>query len=258
MKLIKEDNVMFDELEEVTEKPTSLLAEYAIKHKAKLIKLSVIFIVILVAVSAIFIKGYTNAKDKYLAEIADLEAEIAILNDRIQQYENASREVNVAVISSNIQGIGELATIENDYTDVMEYEDVKKVFKVKLGFTKASLLVKWEGIIKAGIDLAQVELKEDKAAKVITVILPQAKILSHEVIDESIEVLEQKNGLFNKLKVQDYIDASTITHDHMEQRAIENGLLDKAIENAKPLLTGIINTGAVKEAGYTIQFEIAK
>lgn len=250
---------MFDELEEVAEKKSGLLAEYAIRHKAKLIKLSVVFLVILVAVSAIFIKGYTNAKDKYEAEIDVLEQKILELEDEILRYIALTREVKIEVISSEIREIGELATIENSYTDVMSYSDAKKLFKkFEIGFTRSSLIVKWDGIIKAGIDLKQVELKEDEIAKVITVVLPQAKVLSHEIIDESIKILEEKDGLFNELKTKDYIDASTITHDHMEKRAIENGLLDKAIENAKPLLTGIINTGAVKAAGYTIQFEVAK
>ena len=41
----------------------------------------------------------------------------------------------------------------------------------------------------------------------------------------------------------------------MEQRAIENGLLDKAYENAKAIIYKLIDTGVVEELGYTITFK---
>lgn len=41
----------------------------------------------------------------------------------------------------------------------------------------------------------------------------------------------------------------------MEQRAIENGILDKAYNNAEEIIYKIINAGVVDELGYTITFE---
>ena len=41
-----------------------------------------------------------------------------------------------------------------------------------------------------------------------------------------------------------------------EQRAIENGILDKAFDNAKELIEKTINNSEVKEQGYKIRFVI--
>ena len=42
----------------------------------------------------------------------------------------------------------------------------------------------------------------------------------------------------------------------MEKRVIENGLLDKALENAEAIIEKLINNDVVQEAGYTIRFEV--
>jgi len=42
----------------------------------------------------------------------------------------------------------------------------------------------------------------------------------------------------------------------MEQRAIENGILDKAYENAKEIIEKLVNNDVVQEQGYTIIFEV--
>lgn len=41
----------------------------------------------------------------------------------------------------------------------------------------------------------------------------------------------------------------------MEERAIENGILDKAFENAKNIIRKIIDNDLVEERGYTVCFE---
>lgn len=41
----------------------------------------------------------------------------------------------------------------------------------------------------------------------------------------------------------------------MEQRAIENGILEKALENAKKIIYKLIDTDVVQELEYTITFE---
>ena len=63
--------------------------------------------------------------------------------------------------------------------------------------------------------------------------MPKARILSHQIDKDSIETLDQKDGLFNPVKVEDVRTFDSVSQDAMEERAIENGILDKAFENAK-------------------------
>lgn len=70
--------------------------------------------------------------------------------------------------------------------------------------------------------------------------MPKARILSHQIDKDSIETLDQKEGLFNPVKVEDVRNFDSVSQDAMEERAIENGILDKAFENAKNIIRKII------------------
>ena len=105
------------------------------------------------------------------------------------------------------------------------------------------------------MDISKVTAEVNESEKKIVVHIPKAEILSHEVDDESIETLDEKDGLFNKLKI-DIRAFDANSKDAMEKRAIENGLLDKALENAKAIIRKLIDNDIVKELEYDITFEV--
>lgn len=226
-------------------------------NKKQLIKIGGTIAVILCALLIVFSKAQSSAEKKYMDRIAELEEQLA---DPIVVYEEASSEVDISVINANIQDIGELATIEYLYTDAGKFEDSAELFgkELKWSFTTKSFVAKWDGVIKAGIDISEVVAEEDAEAKEIVVYLPEAKILSHEIDEESIETLDQKNGLFNPVEVEDVRKFDAISKETMEEKVIENGLLDKAFENAKEIIYKLIYTDVVKEQGYTIRFDLAE
>jgi hypothetical protein len=216
----------------------------------------VIFIVVCVAaVIFVFLKGYSTAKDKYAEVIEELEEENQQLSDPVAVYETASKEVDIHAINTEIQDIGELATIEYMYTDAAKFEDSKQLFGRDVPMTTKSFIAKWDGTIKAGIDISQVIAEENKKDKEIVVHIPKAEILSHDIDSDSVETLDQTNGLFNKVDVEDVREFDAVSKDAMEQRAIETGILDKAFENAKKIIEKLIDTDVVEEQGYTIVFE---
>lgn len=61
--------------------------------------------------------------------------------------------------------------------------------------------------------------------------------------------------MFNKLSVEDVREFDAISKEAMEQRAIENGLLDKAFSNTKDIIYKIVDTDIVEELEYTITFK---
>ena len=86
--------------------------------------------------------------------------------------------------------------------------------------------------------------------------MPNAEILSYEIDNNSIETLDEKDGLFNPVKVEDVRQFDTVSKDAMEDRAIENGILDKALKNAEDIIEKLVNSDVVQEQGYTIKFEV--
>ena len=150
-----------------------------------------------------------------------------------------------------------MATVEYLYTDAGKFEDPARLFgkEVPFSFTTKSFIAKWDGVIKAGVDVNEVTVTVREFSKEIIVHIPQAKILSHEISEESIETLDEKNGFFNSIKIDDVRAFDTVSKEAMEQRAIENGILDKAYENAKAIIHKLVATGIPEEVEYTITFQ---
>lgn len=229
-----------------------------IQKKGKKFVVLIVVAAVVVIVLGIFYKGYSSAKEKYEATIKQLEEEVDRLSEPVAVYEEAAKEIDIAVINAEIRDIGELATIEYLYTDAGKFEDPAELFgkEIPFSFTTKSFIAKWDGSIKAGVDISKVTAEVNESEKKIVVHIPKAEILSHEVDDESIETLDEKDGLFNKLKIDDIRAFDANSKDAMEKRAIENGLLDKALENAKAIIRKLIDNDIVKELEYDITFEV--
>lgn len=229
-----------------------------IQKKGKKFVVLIVVAAVVVIVLGIFYKGYSSAKEKYEATIKQLEEEVDRLSEPVAVYEEAAKEIDIAVINAEIRDIGELATIEYLYTDAGKFEDPAELFgkEIPFSFTTKSFIAKWDGSIKAGVDISKVTAEVNETKKEIVVHIPKAEILSHEVDDESIETLDEKDGLFNKLKIDDIRAFDANSKDAMEKRAIENGLLDKALENAKAIIRKLIDNDIVKELEYDITFEV--
>ena len=73
------------------------------KYRSTFIKITIIVVILLCVIGGLFWKGYTSAEEKYESIIAELEAEIKRLSDPVAVYEEASEEVNISLINSEIQ-----------------------------------------------------------------------------------------------------------------------------------------------------------
>ena len=129
------------------------------------------------------------------------------------------------------------------------------MFGKDVPFTTKSFIAKWDGIIKAGVDISQVTAEVDSNNKEVVIHIPKAEILSHEIDSESVETLDQKNGLFNPVSVEDVREFDAESKEKMENRAIENGILDKAFENAESIIEKLIDP-MIQEFEYTVRFEV--
>ncbi len=230
--------------------------------KARLIRIFVavlVFLLLIAGITIAIIRSRNAAeKESYESKIKELEEENEKLSDPAAQYEVATKEIDIGLIRSEIKDIAELATIEYFYTDAGKFEDSAELFGKELpfSFTTKSFIAKWDGVIKAGVKADQITVEVKDADKEIVVHIPKAEILSHEIDEDSIETLDEKNGLFNPIKIEDIREFDTISKEAMEQRAIENGLLNKAFENAKAIIYRLLDTEIVEELEYTIVFEV--
>ena len=93
--------------------------------------------------------------------------------------EDTKEEVKVTsdTLKEQLKGIRELVTQEYIYTNADKRESTEKwLWGIDRPFSGNSLLVTYDGTIKAGVDLSQVEITVDEDAHTITVILPPSEI----------------------------------------------------------------------------------
>ena len=167
-------------------------------------------------------------------------------------------EIDLAVIDAELKEIGELATMKYMYTNAARFTDSKQIKNWNIPFTQKSFIVKWNGEIKAGVDVDGIRTKVNKIEKVLAVCIPEAKILSHDLDEENTELLDEKSGLFNPISVKDKIKFDATMVGEMEQRAVERGLLEKAQKNAEAVILNILEANPAIKGTYSIKFEVIK
>lgn len=212
--------------------------------KRKLIKfISVVLVVCVALVSAMLI-GRHQVQQKADAEKQELLDLIDKLKNEAIVVNPTAPEISLSVIESEIRNIGELATVEYIFTDAARFSDSKQIKDWNIPFTEKSFLMKWDGTIKAGINVENIEVNIDVEKKEIRITLPQAEILSYEVDESTVEVLDEKDNVFNSISVDDKVNFDSSTKEAMIERAIENGLLEKAQKQAEAVISNLLTAFA--------------
>lgn len=235
------------------------------RFKHRLVSVILVVLVILAAIAASWLSGRSQAKVDAQEEIERLKTEIQEQKEQIKELNESpmvvspvAPRINLEVIRSEISNIAELATTEYLFTDAAEFSDSKQIKNWNIPLTKKSFVLKWSGIIKAGVDLKNVAIDVDEDEKSIVVSVPSATILSYTVDSDSVEVLDEKDNIFNNITIDDKVKFDAKTENAMKQRAIENGLLEKAQKNAEDILKLLIQADAAVGDNYTIEFVASK
>ena len=247
------------------------------RFKRNLILIAIVFLLIVALALFAWWTGMSQAKNTAQSEIDALSDEnkrLVAENERLKLepvvVNPVTPTIDLQVLHTKIEGISELATVEYIFTDAGKFSDSKHLFNMSVPLTEKSFIVRWNGTIKAGVDLKQVRLSLNVPAssgdssdtenplKEIIVFMPPAKILSYEVDNDSAEVLNESSNIFNPITVEDKVSFDAKTKDSMKSRAIENGLLEKAQENAKEILKQLILFDSEIEKYYTVKFVVTK
>lgn len=134
------------------------------------------------------------------------------------------------------EDIGELATQEANCTEVNVTEDVRKLFGIDIPFTQSKYIYSYNVIVKAGYDFGEIryEVKKDS----IKVKLPEVRILSSQVDEDSFRVYHEKESIFNQIRLEENNAAFAKLKEQAEKDAVANGLYENARSNAKTILKG--------------------
>lgn len=156
----------------------------------------------------------------------------------LNQHEKTS---SIEIVKEKLKETAELNTGSYLCTTVITKADSRKIKGWKIPFTQKSFTISYDGTVKAGIkDLTKAEVSQN-GDKVI-VKLPEVEITGTEIDNDSFEILDESNGVFNTISADDVNDAQKELKKKMEQRAIEKGILDMAKSNAEELVTELLKS----------------
>lgn len=169
--------------------------------------------------------------------LADMEQELDDANSLLQEAEPV---ITSETVSESIRAVRELVTKEYLYTNAGRYENHSEIsissITVGVPLTKKSFTVVYDGRVKAGLDLSKIWIDVQESARTVTVTLPASEITSHEIFEDSVRVVDEKDALFNRNTIDDYNDFLTRQKEEMEEKICSGGFLINADREAREIV----------------------
>lgn len=159
--------------------------------------------------------------------------------------------ITSTALTQQLQEANELTSMEYNYTKVGKFENSLTLNGWQIPLTKKSFLLTYSGKLKAGVDMSLAQVSVD--GSVITISLPEVKVLSNVIDESSIEVYDETKNIFNPISIEDYTVFATQQKERVEDEAIENGLLSEAATKAQAAIRQLLQMVPSVTEKYTIE-----
>ena len=160
-------------------------------------------------------------------------------------------QLDAVVLQAQLTDIQELATVTYTYTNMAQFQSSNDFYGMKVPFTTKSFILTYDGTIKAGVNLGAAAVTVNGAA--ISVTLPEAAVLSHEIEEDSVEVFDEKTSIFNPFTVEDFTAFQADQKAAMEEKALSRGLLAEARRQAESSVRQLLEP--LLPEGYTLEIQ---
>ena len=167
---------------------------------------------------------------------------------------NVEEETKVTseTVEAALKEAKELTTLKYHYKNIASFENSQQFQGMKIPFTTKKFLYTYEGEIHAGVDLDEAKVRVNEEAKTINVSLPETKILSHDIDEDSVMVYDDKDSIFNQLELEDYSNFRKEEEAKVEKEAIDKGLLVEAKDQTIKAVKELLNLNPVIGEEYTV------
>ncbi len=164
-----------------------------------------------------------------------------------KRHEKEKPALDTVALAEELVEISELATMEYTYTNTVKYDSYLDFYGYRIPFTTNSFVISYDGSVKAGVDLSKAKISLE--GELITISLPDARIVSHEIDFDSIQAMDETYSFFSKITITDYSSFTKDQNAAMEKKALDSGLLAKAKENAISVVRSFV---ASSNPGFTV------
>ena len=115
---------------------------------------------------------------------------------------NKQPEYDSSAIMEKIAYVKELSLVKYNYNGVISYKDAMKFLNMPVPLTEKSFLIRYNGYVKAGIDMSRASVSV--SGKNVKVNLPKPTIQETVIDEKTIQVFDESMNIFNPTKVADY------------------------------------------------------
>lgn len=185
-------------------------------------------------------KGWRTAFIFAVLIIALLVAAFFVYRYFTKEPEEQPPVISADIVTKQLLEVQELVTVEYRYTNMGVFEDQKDFYGWSVPLTKKSFIVSYDGIIKAGVDLSGLNVQV--SGSTVSVTIPKAEIMSHEIVEDSVEIFDEKDNIFNPIKIEDYAGFTQDQKGKIELKVQEDGLLDQAYQRAQSTIAHILSS----------------
>lgn len=195
------------------------------KSQINLLLIGIVIGIVLSVITAQIFKSKQAPDDtKKVIEVTKIDSD---------SQKSSEQTITVEIIDKKLENLSKLSTAEMVYTGLYSVTEGKIPFLTKKGFSMVYI-----GNVQAGIDPLLVDVDVSEAA--VTVTIPPAEILFTKIDPASIQFYDEKHALFNPDEKTDVTDAIVIAENDLKEKADTDGLLERANQQAKYIIEGIL------------------
>lgn len=182
-------------------------------------------------------------------EMKELESKLAELE---------RKKIETDAVKEEIKQISRYAAYEFTYTSVLKYSDRNSFMGVDIPLTENNFVATIDGRINIGINGDDVKFIEnadsDGRVTAVNLFVPHSRILDNYTIQESLEIFDEKNNIFNPVRPEDYNGLLIEAAKQEETKILKSDILKKSDETIKYLL--ISHFQAVYGEGVEIRYTL--
>ena len=155
------------------------------------------------------------------------------IGNRINDHSNT--------IEYGFKDVGKLVTQEYRIRKVKDASQDRKILNIlSIPLTNSKLIFSLEIEVLAGIDFTKIEYNEKN--EIIKIKLPKAKVYKYYEVKNSFITYIDEESIFNDIKSEERKKLEEELLEEAKTEAINNGILDKAEENAKKIIENMIKS----------------
>lgn len=147
-------------------------------------------------------------------------------------------------VLNTIEEVVEISTSKYNYSNITTITKDKSFKNIKIPFTEKSFIIKYNGIIKGGVNAKDISISNNTRNS-ITVDISKCRIIDHYIDENNIYVYDIKNALFNKVQVNEVIEELANSKKEYEEKVIKEGFMKEIQEGIKVSLEK-----SLKDLGY--------